>query len=107
MTICGLSIHLSLVNFTTVQINKTEQTRSNPAVLPQNSTSENRYDFRGKTPRDVELEDGIVRKLVVSRPRLAFFDTFDESFHRTSRVTAESAGARQAIIFACEFDMSS
>ena len=55
------------------------------------------YDFVGKTPRDVELENGIVWKLVVSRHRLQvdFFDTLDESesFHRTLRVTAESVGA--------------
>ena len=35
----------------------------------------------------------LVWKLVVSRPKLVFFDTLDESFQKTSRVTAESAGA--------------
>jgi len=54
-----------------------------------------RYDYVAKTTRDVELENDIVWKLVVSRPRLAFSDTLDEffKFKRTWRVTAESAGA--------------
>ena len=32
--ICGLYRHVSLVHFTTVQMNETEPTRSNPAVFP-------------------------------------------------------------------------
>jgi len=31
---CWLFVHFSLVNFTTVQMNEMEQTRSNPAMLP-------------------------------------------------------------------------
>ena len=57
--------------------------------VPKNSQIGNRYDYVAKTPRDVELKNDIVWKLVVSRPRLAFSDTFE----RTSRVTAESARA--------------
>jgi len=33
--ICELYVHLTLVNFTTVQMNETEPTRSNPAVFPK------------------------------------------------------------------------
>jgi len=55
------------------------------------------YDFVtvGETRRDVELENGIVWKLAVSRHRLQveFFDNLDESFHSTLRGTAESVGA--------------
>jgi len=40
----------------------------------------NRYDCVSKTTRDVEFENDIVWKLVVSRPRFAFSDTLDESF---------------------------
>ena len=49
-----------IVTFATVQMNVIKQTRSNPAVQPQNSSRENRYNFVGKTPRDVELEISIV-----------------------------------------------
>jgi len=92
---------------------ETEPTRSNPAVFPKNrnicyvvvaiyimefaSHSDfhhgNRYHYVAKTTRDVELENDIIWKLVVSRPQLSFSDTLDESFQRTSRITAESAGA--------------
>ena len=44
--------------------------------------------LRKKTPCDVELENGIV----VSRPRLTFFDTIDESFYRSLSIAAESTG---------------
>jgi len=33
--ICELYMHLTLVNFSTVQMNETEPTRSNPAVFPK------------------------------------------------------------------------
>jgi len=47
-------VQFSLVNWTTGQMNDMEQTRSNPAVSPQNSPREIRYDFVRETPRDVE-----------------------------------------------------
>jgi len=57
--ICGSYLHVTLVIFTTLQMNEIEPTRSNPAV-PKNSKHGNRYDYVAKTPRDVELENDIV-----------------------------------------------
>ena len=35
LVICRLYLHVTLVNFTTVQINEIEPTRLNPAVFPK------------------------------------------------------------------------
>jgi len=78
--ICELFLHVALVNFTTVQ-NEWDWTNTiESGCVSKNSQNENRYDYVAKTPRDVELENDIVCKLVVSRPRLAFSNTLDESF---------------------------
>jgi len=69
----------------------------------------NRYDYVAKTPRDVELRNDIVWKLVVWRPRLAFSDTLDDFFlrekisqrtsssQRTSRVLRELRESLQSL----------
>jgi len=58
MRIRGLHLHVTLVDFTTVQMNEIEPTRSNPAVFPKIRNME--IANTAKTPRDVELENGIV-----------------------------------------------
>jgi len=79
MWIHGLYLHFDLVNLITVQMNEIEPTRSNPAVFPKIRNMKI-ATLRSQTPRDVELQNDIVWKVVVSRPRLAFSDTLDESF---------------------------
>jgi len=105
MSICGLFLHATLVNFY-YSANKWDWTNTTESgCVPENSQHGNRYDYVAKTPRDVELENDIVWKLVVARPRCVFRHPrriFLKNFESHRRELGESP---QEIIFACEFDM--
>jgi len=98
-------------------MNDPEQTRSNPAVSPQNSQRENRYDFGGKNfvmsnGKMASSENSSFQDpdLLCSTPSTNLLTELRETRqspqeHRATVRT--SCTPRQEIILACEFAMSS
>ena len=90
-----MSLWLILLQCKWMRLNQDDRIR----LCSQNSQNGNRYDYVAKTPGDVELENDVVWKLVVSRPRLAFSDTLEsrriflENFESQCRV--HRSGARR------------
>jgi len=96
--ICGWYLHVTQVNFTTVQMHEIEPTRSNLVVFPKIRNMES-LRLRSKNTSWCRLgkwhclktRGSMTPTCFFQHPRRIFF--FFNTLERTSRVTAESAGA--------------
>ena len=95
MWICGLYLHVTLVHFTTVQMNEIEPTRPNPAVFPKIATWKS-LRLRSKNTSWCRIGKWHCLKTCRFKTPTCFFRhprrIFLENFENF-RVTAESAGA--------------